>query len=87
MDPLIYISVMVFLAELGDKTQLATMAFATKYGWKKAFAGAIIGLALINLLGAVAGEKLGELLPQEVIHRGAGALFIIIGILMMAGKL
>ena len=87
MDPLIYIFITVFLAELGDKTQLATMAFATKYGWKTAFAGAILGLALINLLGAVVGEKLGNILPQDVIHRGAGVLFIIIGVLMFVGKI
>ncbi|AJC71080.1 MAG: TMEM165/GDT1 family protein [Thermococcus sp.] len=87
MDPLIYIFITVFLAELGDKTQLATMAFATKYGWKTAFAGALLGLALINLLGAVVGEKLGNILPQDVIHRAAGVLFVIIGVLMFAGKI
>jgi len=87
VDPLIYIFITVFLAELGDKTQLATMAFATKYGWKTAFAGALLGLALINLLGAVVGEKLGNILPQDVIHRAAGVLFVIIGVLMFAGKI
>ncbi len=87
MDPLIYIFITVFLAELGDKTQLATMAFATKYGWKTAFAGALLGLALINFLGAVVGEKLGNILPQDVIHRAAGVLFVIIGVLMFAGKI
>jgi len=87
VDPLIYIFITVFLAELGDKTQLATMAFATKYGWKTAFAGALLGLALINFLGAVVGEKLGNILPQDVIHRAAGVLFVIIGVLMFAGKI
>ncbi len=87
MNPLIYIFIVVFLAELGDKTQLATMAFATKYGWKTAFAGAMLGLALVNLLGAVVGEKLGNILPQDVIHRCAGVLFIIIGVLMFTGRI
>lgn len=87
MNSILYIFVAVFLAELGDKTQLATMAFATKYGWKTAFIGAILGLAAVNFIGAFVGEKLGDFVPLEAVHKAAGALFIVFGILMLLGKL
>ncbi len=87
MDNILTIFFMIFLAELGDKTQLATMAFASKYGWKVAFVGAILGLAAVNLLGAVVGDKLGDLVPMEVVHKFAGAFFIVFGVLMILGKL
>jgi putative Ca2+/H+ antiporter (TMEM165/GDT1 family) len=77
----------IFLAELGDKTQLTTMTFATKYGWKMAFIGAVLALALVNFIGAVIGDKLGELLPADLIHKIAGALFVLFGVLMIIGKL
>ncbi|MCO6041538.1 MULTISPECIES: TMEM165/GDT1 family protein [Thermococcus] len=87
MKEILYVFVAIFLAELGDKTQLATIAFASKYGWIKAFLGAIFGLALVNLIGAVLGDKIGDALPLEVIHKGAGILFIVFGVLMLLGKL
>jgi putative Ca2+/H+ antiporter (TMEM165/GDT1 family) len=83
----LYVFIAIFLAELGDKTQLATIAFASKYGWVKAFVGAILGLAVVNLIGAFIGEKIGEALPIELIHKGAGVLFILFGILMLTGKM
>ncbi|BAD86456.1 hypothetical membrane protein, conserved, UPF0016 family [Thermococcus kodakarensis KOD1] len=87
MENLLAVFVSIFLAELGDKTQLATIAFASKYGWKTAFLGAILGLATVNLIGALIGDKIGDVLPIEVIHKGAGVLFIVFGILMLLGKM
>ncbi|WP_054840896.1 TMEM165/GDT1 family protein [Thermococcus peptonophilus] len=88
MENLLAVFVSIFLAELGDKTQLTTIAFASKYGWKTAFlGGAILGLAAVNLIGALIGDKIGDVLPIEVIHKGAGVLFIVFGILMLLGKM
>ncbi|AMQ18401.1 TMEM165/GDT1 family protein [Thermococcus peptonophilus] len=87
MENLLAVFVSIFLAELGDKTQLTTIAFASKYGWKTAFLGAILGLAAVNLIGALIGDKIGDVLPIEVIHKGAGVLFIVFGILMLLGKM
>ena len=87
MEGVLAIFFAIFLAELGDKTQLATMAFAARYGWKVAFMGAILGLAAVNLIGALLGDKLGDMVPLEVVHKFAGALFIVFGILMIFGKL
>ena len=87
MEGILAIFFTIFLAELGDKTQLATIAFASKYGWKTAFTGAILGLAAVNLLGAVLGDKLGDVLPLNLVHKGAGVLFILFGVLILFGKL
>ncbi|WP_297513072.1 TMEM165/GDT1 family protein [Thermococcus sp.] len=87
MENLIAVFVAIFLAELGDKTQLTTIAFASKYGWKTAFIGAILGLAAVNLIGALLGDVIGDVLPMELIHKGAGLLFIVFGVLMLLGKL
>ena len=87
MENLIAVFVAIFLAELGDKTQLTTIAFASKYGWKTAFIGAILGLAAVNFIGALLGDAIGKFLPMELIHKGAGVLFIVFGVLMLLGKL
>jgi putative Ca2+/H+ antiporter (TMEM165/GDT1 family) len=78
---------LVFLAELGDKTQLATMLMASqgKSFWT-VFIGASVALVLSAFIGARLGCYLGESLPQEYIQKGAGAAFIIIGIFMISGK-
>ena len=87
MKELVLIFITIFLAELGDKTQLATLSFATKYGWVKAFLGSVFALAVVNLIGAVLGDRIGHLLPTEFIQKGAGLLFIAFGLLILAGKL
>lgn len=87
MEGILAVFIAIFLAEMGDKTQLTTMAFAAKYGWKVAFLGAILGLALVNLIGAVVGDAIGDVVPMELVHKGAGVLFIAFGILMLLGKL
>jgi putative Ca2+/H+ antiporter (TMEM165/GDT1 family) len=87
MEGLLTVIISIFLAELGDKTQLAPMAFASKYGWKTAFLGALLGLTFVNLIGAVLGDRIGKCLPIGVVQKGAGTLFILFGILMLAGKL
>ncbi|RLJ70331.1 uncharacterized protein UPF0016 [Hydrogenivirga caldilitoris] len=87
MKEVILIFTAIFIAELGDKTQLATFAFATKYGWVKAFLGSVIALAVVNFVGAFLGDKVGHLLPAEFIQKGAGVLFIFFGLLILTGKL
>lgn len=77
----------IFLAEIGDKTQLAamTMAAQTKRPLS-VFIGATLALACVSALGIVVGGMLGEYLPLEWIKRAAAIMFIIIGVLMLWGK-
>ena len=77
----------IFLAEMGDKTQLAamTMAAEKKRPWE-VFLGASLALTAVSAIGIVVGATLGQYLPLEWIKRGAGAAFIIIGVLILIGK-
>jgi putative Ca2+/H+ antiporter (TMEM165/GDT1 family) len=77
----------IFLAEMGDKTQLAamTMSAQTKKPWA-VFIGSSLALAAVSALGVIVGGVLGEYLPLEWVKRVAAVAFIIIGVLMLAGK-
>lgn len=77
----------IFLAEMGDKTQLAamTMSAQTKKPWA-VFIGSSLALAAVSALGVIVGGVLGEYIPLEWVKRGAAVAFIIIGVLMLAGK-
>jgi len=77
----------IFLAEMGDKTQLAamTMAAEKKRPWE-VFLGASLALAAVSAVGIVVGATLGHYLPLEWIKRVAGLAFIVIGALVLLGK-
>ena len=78
----------LFLAELGDKTQLAviTMTSKTKAA-VSVFFGAGLALLLVTLLGVLFGSLLGEYIPAEWLQRIAAVAFIAIGVLMLFGKI
>src|SRR5580765_9038698 len=77
----------IFLAEMGDKTQLAamTMAAQTKKPWA-VFIGASLALAVVSALGVVVGSVIGDYVPLIWVKRVAASAFIVIGILMLANK-
>jgi putative Ca2+/H+ antiporter (TMEM165/GDT1 family) len=75
---------MIFLAELGDKTQLATFAFAAGSKSRAAvFIGSAGALVLTSLLAVVFGSVVGEAVPSNYIRTGAGALFVLLGLWMI----
>lgn len=71
---------LIFLAELGDKTQLAAMALATRYPWRKVFLGAAIAFLFLNGLAVGVGRVLFELVPLFWIRVASAALFLFFGI-------
>ena len=77
----------IFLAEMGDKTQLAamTMAAETKRPLT-VFVGASLALACVSALGVMVGGALGHYLPLEWIKRVAAVGFIVIGVLILLDK-
>ena len=78
----------LFLAELGDKTQLAIIVLTAKTESKLAvFLGASLALVLVSLLGVLVGGVLSQYVPTEWLQRIVAVAFIIIGILMLIGKL
>lgn len=77
----------IFLAELGDKTQLTTMLLAAQSrSPASVFVGAVMALALSSLLGVLFGEFVTKLVPVRVIHGVAGVMFIVLGGLLLAGR-
>ncbi len=74
-----------FLAELGDKTQLATLLFAVKTPERllTVFAGASLALIATTAIGVAAGGLLAHYLSERVLGFAAGAAFVVIGIWTM----
>ena len=71
----------VFIAELGDKTQLATMLFAADKEVNKymVFLAASAALVLASALGVLAGSLMSEYISEKLLHYIAGIGFILIG--------
>lgn len=77
---------MIFLAELGDKTQLATFCFAADSRSKLAvFVGSAGALLLSSFLAVACGSIVCRVVPPNYIRTGAGALFVILGLWMVLG--
>jgi putative Ca2+/H+ antiporter (TMEM165/GDT1 family) len=72
----------IFIAELGDKTQLATLLFASNKDVDKftVFVGASLALILASSIGVLAGACLSQYLNEKYLNYGAGFGFIVIGL-------
>jgi putative Ca2+/H+ antiporter (TMEM165/GDT1 family) len=85
MDPKLLFSTfgLIFLAELGDKTQLAVFTLVARHKQPiPIFIGAALALVVVTAIGAVLGQGVAQVVPEDVIHKGAAALFVIMGILI-----
>ncbi len=77
-----------FLAELGDKTQINTIALAAKYGAPaEVILGVMSALALVTGVGVALGAKFSERIPQNRMRIVAGALLMAMGALTLMGIL
>jgi putative Ca2+/H+ antiporter (TMEM165/GDT1 family) len=77
----------VFLAELGDKTQLAILGLAAESkSLVSVFLGAAAAMLLATVLAVVLGGALATYIPEKMIHMFAGGAFVLIGVLMLLGK-
>nr|WP_315185305.1 TMEM165/GDT1 family protein [uncultured Albidiferax sp.] len=75
-----------FLAEMGDKTQFATIALAAKYhDFVAVVAGTTLGMMLANVPAVLLGHKIAERMPTKIVHRIAAAIFLVMGILTLMG--
>ena len=80
--------VTLLLAELGDKTQLAVITMTASTGSKvSVFIGASLGLIVVTGLGVLVGSVLSAWIPTEWLQRIVAVAFIVIGALMLFGKL
>ncbi|TWG92621.1 putative Ca2+/H+ antiporter (TMEM165/GDT1 family) [Nocardioides sp. J9] len=78
------VGVAFFLAELGDKTMLATITLATQEGWFGTWLGSTLGMVAADALAILVGAMLGKRLPEKVIAYGAATLFALFGLLLVA---
>ena len=74
---------LVFLAELGDKTQLAVMLQSAVHGRTVVFLAASLALVLSTLLNVFLGGLISKMVSERVIHGVGGALFLVFGALML----
>ncbi|MGD8991982.1 MAG: TMEM165/GDT1 family protein [Desulfobacterales bacterium] len=75
---------LIFLAELGDKTQLATFCFSADCDSRiSVFLGSAGALVLSSLIAVIFGAGISRVVPAHYIRIGAGIFFVIVGILTL----
>jgi putative Ca2+/H+ antiporter (TMEM165/GDT1 family) len=75
-----------FLAEMGDKTQIATVMLAAEYqAWLWVVAGTTLGMMLANAPVVWFGERITQLVPLTWVHRISAAVFVVLGLLVLWG--
>ncbi|GAA1933039.1 TMEM165/GDT1 family protein [Nocardioides marmoribigeumensis] len=72
-----------FLAELGDKTMLATITLATKENWLGTWIGSTVGMVVADALAIGVGAVLGKKLPERAITIGATIAFVLFGLALI----
>ena len=78
------VGVAFFLAELGDKTMLATITLATREGWFGTWIGSTVGMVAADALAIGVGAVLGKHLPEKLIKYGAAVAFLVFGLVLIA---
>jgi putative Ca2+/H+ antiporter (TMEM165/GDT1 family) len=71
------------LAELGDKTMLATVALASDNNWAGVWIGATIGMVLADGVAIIVGRLLHKRLPERFLHNMAAVLFLLFGLWLL----
>jgi len=84
--PLVSTFAVVALAELGDKTQLATISLSAERSSLSVFLGAMLGFLLVDGLSVAVGEALASVLPMRWVTLGSGVVFIVFGVYTLFSK-
>ena len=75
-----------FLAEMGDKTQVATVALVAQYhALASVVAGTTLGMMIANVPAVLLGDRISHKLPVRMIHAVAAAIFALLGVLTLIG--
>lgn len=77
---------LTFIAELGDKTQLAVLTLAARYGWLAIFTGAAAAFILLDALAVTVGGVIGRYVPAEIVRYVSAAAFIVFGVLTIVRR-
>lgn len=75
-----------FLAEMGDKTQVATVALAAQYqSLVLVVAGTTLGMMIANVPAVIMGDRIADKLPVRRVHQAAAAIFLLLGVATLSG--
>ena len=75
-----------FLAEMGDKTQIATVALAARYhAFYAVVAGTTLGMLIANVPAVLLGERIARVMPVRTVHVIAAAIFALLGVVTLLG--
>lgn len=75
-----------FLAEMGDKTQIATVALAAQYqAFYSVVAGTTLGMMIANVPAVLLGDRIAHRIPVSLVHRIAAAIFFVLGVATLTG--
>lgn len=75
-----------FLAEMGDKTQVATVALAAQYhAFYTVVAGTTLGMMIANVPAVLLGDRIADRLPVRLVHMIAAGIFAVLGVATLAG--
>ena len=75
-----------FLAEMGDKTQIATVALAAQYqNLIAVVAGTTLGMMVANVPAVIMGDKIADKMPVKLVHRIAATIFAFLGVATLLG--
>ncbi len=75
-----------FLAEMGDKTQIATIALAAQYqAFASVVAGTTLGMMIANVPAVLLGDRIAHRMPVHVVHGIAAAIFAVLGVATLLG--
>ncbi len=80
---LLAVGLAFFLAELGDKTMLATITLAVDHDWVGVWIGSTVGMVAADALAIVVGAVLGRKLPEKAIRYGAAAAFAVFAVVLL----
>lgn len=75
----------IFVAELGDKSQLMALTFATRYPWLPVLIGITAATALVHAVSVVIGAALGATIPTRAIALVAAVAFVLFGVWTLRG--
>ena len=75
-----------FLAEMGDKTQVATVALAARFhAFFAVVSGTTLGMMIANVPAVLLGDRIAHRMPVRLVHLIAAAIFVILGVATLAG--
>ena len=75
-----------FLAEMGDKTQVATVALAAQYQSVHAVVvGTTLGMMIANVPAVLLGDRIAQRMPVRLVHAIAAVIFALLGVATLAG--